>query len=621
MNYLSVENISKSFGIKILFENLSFGVNQGQKVALIAKNGTGKSTLMKCLVGKETPGTGLVTLRKDIKIGYLGQDDDFDNSKTIIDEVLKVDNEKIKAIKLYNKAMTNSDNAQLMEDALAAMEKHHAWDIESRIKEILSKLKLDDLNQSISVLSGGQRKRLALANVLIQEPEMLFLDEPTNHLDLEMIEWLEGYLSRASNTIFMITHDRYFLESICDEIFEIYNGELHRYKGNYSYYLEKKAEREEIEMINIGKAKNLMKKELEWLRRQPKARTTKSKARIDAFDGIKKSATKKIDTSTVEINVKMERLGTKIIELHKVSKAFGSLRIMDQFNYNFKRKERVGIIGKNGTGKSTFLNMISGLEQPDAGKIVVGETVKVGYYSQKGIQLKEDKRVIEVIKDIAEYIPLAKGKKLTAGGLLEQFLFDKDKQYSYVSTLSGGEKRRLYLLTVLMENPNFLILDEPTNDLDIYTLNVLEDYLQEYEGCIAVVTHDRYFMDKLTEHLFVFKGDAEIQDFYGNYSEYLEKQKTESAQSKQVKVQEVVEQPKAVIEPKRRFGFNEKREFGQLEVDLPKLEKKKTELEAKLADSSLSMEELTKVSHELGNLMDEIETKTERWFELSEMQE
>ena len=619
MNYLSVENISKSYGIKILFEGLSFGINQGQKVALIAKNGVGKSTLMKCLVGKEEPDTGTITLRKDIKVGYLGQEDDFDDSKTIFDEVLKVDNDKIKAVKLYNKALQTEDNHQLMEEALAAMEKHHAWDIESKIKEILSKLKLEDLSLPISILSGGQRKRLALANVLIQEPELLFLDEPTNHLDLEMIEWLEEFLSRANNTIFMITHDRYFLESICDEILEIYQGELHKYKGNYSYYLEKKAEREEVEMVNIGKAKNLMKKELEWLRRQPKARTTKSKARIDAFDDIKKSASKKLDNSQVEINVKMERLGTKIIEMHKVSKSFSDLKILDQFNYNFKRKERVGIIGKNGTGKSTFLNLITGKERPDAGKIVLGETLKIGYYSQKGIQLKEDKRVVEVIKDIAEYIPLAKGKKLTATALLEKFLFDKDKQYSYVSTLSGGEKRRLYLLTVLIENPNFLILDEPTNDLDIYTLNVLEDYLQEYEGCIAVVTHDRYFMDKLTEHLFVFKGDAEIQDFYGNYSQYLEKHKQQKLTIQPSKEKEKV--VPSVENKKKRFGFNEKREYGQLEVELPRLEKKKIDLEQCLMDASLSMDKITAVSEELGRLMEEIEIKTDRWFELSELME
>lgn len=619
MNYLSVEKISKSYGIKVLFEDISFGINQGQKVALIAKNGIGKSTLMRCLVGKETPDSGNITLRNGIKIGHLGQDDDFDDTKTVIDEVLKVDNEKIKAVRMYKLALQNDQDADLMEKALALMEQHQAWDIESKIEEILFKLKLQDLSQPIKVLSGGQRKRLALANVLIQEPEFLFLDEPTNHLDLEMIEWLEEYLSKNSSTIFMITHDRYFLESICDEILEIHQGELHRYKGNYSYYLEKKAEREEVEQINLGKAKNLMKKELEWLRRQPKARTTKSKARIDAFDDIKKNASKKTDDSRVEINVKMERLGSKIIELHKISKSFGDLKILDQFSYNFKRKERVGIIGKNGTGKSTFLNMLTGLDEVDGGKIVIGETVKIGYYSQKGIQLKEDKRVVEVIKDIAEFIPLAKGRKLTATQLLEKFLFDADKQYSYVSTLSGGEKRRLYLLTVLMENPNFLILDEPTNDLDIYTLNVLEDYLQEYEGCIAVVTHDRYFMDKLTEHLFVFKGDAEIQDFYGNYSDYLEKYKQDQKQGANKGAQVVVEKPEE--KKKTRFGFNEKREFGQLEVDLPRLEKRKKDLEDQLSNPNVDINKITELSEELGKVIQELETKTERWFELSEIAE
>jgi ATP-binding cassette subfamily F protein uup len=619
MNYLSVENLSKSYGIKKLFENLSFGISQGQKVALIAKNGTGKSTLLKCILGQESPDTGNVTLRKDIQVGYLGQEDDFDETKTIFDEILKVDNPKIKAIKLYNLALQDENNFQLMSDALEAMEKEHAWDVESKMKEILSKLKLEDMSMAISIMSGGQRKRLALANVLIQEPEMLFLDEPTNHLDLEMIEWLEEYLSRANNTIFMITHDRYFLESICDEILEIYDGDLNRYKGNYSYYLEKKAEREEVDQVNIGKAKSLMSKELVWLRRQPKARGTKSKARIDAFDGIKEKATKRYDTDKVEINVQMERLGTKIIEMHKVTKSYGDLKILDKFDYNFSRRERVGIIGKNGTGKSTMLNMIMGLEALDGGKVVLGETVKLGYYSQKGMQLKKDKKVIEVITDIAEYIPLAKGKKLTATALLEKFLFDKDKQYHYVSTLSGGEKRRLYLLTILITNPNFLILDEPTNDLDIYTLNVLEDYLQEFQGCIAVVTHDRYFMDKLTEHLFVFKGDGEVQDFWGNYSEYLEKEKSLKITPKKIKVEKVAPIKEEV--KKVRFGYNEKRELGQLDVELPRLEKKKVEMEASLMDSEIPMDQLTAISEKLGKLISELESKSERWFELTEMSE
>jgi ABC transport system ATP-binding/permease protein len=619
MNYVSVENISKSFGIKQLFENITFGINQGQKIALIAKNGSGKSTLMKCIAGKETVDGGKVTLRNDISVGFLSQEDNFNPENTIFDEIFSVNNPKIKALQKYIQA-TSEDANDLMDDALAAMEKYQAWDMESQIDEVLSKLQLNDKSKKIQTLSGGQRKRLSLANVLLLEPNLLLLDEPTNHLDLDMIEWLEGYLSKQQITLFMITHDRYFLESVCDEILELYQSEMHRYKGNYSYYLEKKAERELIEKVNVDKAKNLMRKELEWLRRQPKARTTKSKARIDAFDDIKDRASKQIGEDKMEMFVKMERLGAKIIEMHKVSKSFDDIKILNQFTYDFNRKERIGIIGKNGTGKSTFLKLLTQNEQPDAGKIVWGETLKIGYYSQMGMKLKEDKRVIEVIKDIAEYIPLEKGKKMMASQLLERFLFDKDKQYNYVSTLSGGEKRRLYLLTILMENPNFLILDEPTNDLDIYTLNVLEDYLQEFQGCILVVTHDRYFMDKIADNLFVFKGNAEIENFVGNYSKYLEKQKVaESQQQNKIKKEiPVVQQVKE--ESKKKFGYNEKRLFEQIEKELPLLEIKKQEIEHQISLTS-DIQEINKLSLKLSTILTEIEEKTNTWIELADLKE
>ena len=521
MNYLSVENISKSYGARTLFKNISFGISEGQKVALVAKNGTGKTSILKILSGDEKPDTGLVTYRKNLKVGYLSQDPILEEGHSILQNVLSAENPITRAIKVYEEALENPDNTEAYQRAFDTMDQLQAWDYEAQVKQILGKLGLHEHSAVVDKLSGGQRKRVALAKTLISKPELLILDEPTNHLDVEMIEWLEEYLSQSSITLFMVTHDRYFLEVICDNILELENATLYQHPGNYSSFLERKAEREEIEGVNIGKAKNLMRKELEWIRRQPKARGTKSKARISSFHDLKKDAGKKIEDEKLQMDIKMTRMGSKILELHKLKKAYGELKILESFDYVFKRGERVGIVGKNGVGKSTFLKIITGEEDIDGGKIITGETIKFGFYTQSGIKLDNEKRVIDVVKDIAEYIPVGrKGGDISASQMLERFLFDGDRQYTYVSKLSGGEKRRLYLLTVLMKNPNFLILDEPTNDLDILTLNVLEDFLMEFGGCLLIVTHDRYFMDKLTDHLFVFEGDGMVKDFPGNYTEY-----------------------------------------------------------------------------------------------------
>lgn len=618
MNYLSVEQVSKSFGINVLFEDLSFGVNRGQKIALIAENGSGKTTLVRCLTGKDTFDSGEARFRKDIKVSYLDQDQEFPEDQSIMEVVLSGEGKKVQALKAYHQALL--DGSENLQSLLEAMDEHGAWQLESQIEEVLSKLKLDDQNQVVGTMSGGQVKRLALARVLLEEPDFVVLDEPTNHLDLDMIEWLEDYLGRQNLTILMITHDRYFLETVCDEILELYAGELHRYKGNYSYYLEKKAEREELERINKGKAQNKMKKELEWLRRQPKARGTKSKSRISAFDGIKKAATKKIGREEMELQVKMERLGTKIIEMHKIRKSYSDKVMLDGFDYVFKRRERLGIVGKNGTGKTTFLNIISGKEEFEGGKLVIGDTIKIGYYSQKGLKIDDDKRVIEVVREFGDFVPLAKGRKLSASQLLERFLFNKDKQYQYVSTLSGGEKKRLYLLTVLIENPNFLILDEPTNDLDIYTLNVLEEYLKEFEGCLVVVTHDRYFMDKLTDHLFVFQGNGKIKDFNGNYSDYVLDQKR-NKQDKAETVQsgaEEVKQERVQNRSQKKLSYMEQREYEELESEIETLEKRKAELDELLAKPDEAGDEINTLIEEYSTVNERLETCSERWLELAE---
>lgn len=622
MNYLSVENLTKSFGDRVIFEDLTFGIEQGQKVALVAKNGNGKSTLLKCLVGKDAPDDGRIVFRKDIQIGYLEQADHLTETNTIMEEVFDHDLPHLKVIKSYKEALRTNDEAKIASlfEEIAAL---NAWDFEVKIDQILSRLKFDDTTIKIGQLSGGQRKRVALAKVLISEPDFLILDEPTNHLDLDMIEWLEEYLSASKATLLMVTHDRYFLEVVADTILELENQTIYRYKGNFSYYLEKKEERETLEEVTVGKAKSLMKKELEWIRRQPKARGTKQKARIDAFHETKKIASQNLAKDELEIGTKMERLGTKILELHNLSKAFGDLTIVKKLDYTFKRKERLGIVGPNGVGKSTFIRMIMGEETPDTGKVVVGDTVAFGYYSQDNIQVDEDMKVIDVIREVAEYIPLEKGREMSAAQFLEKFLFPRSMHYNFVHKLSGGEKRRLKLMKVLMANPNFLILDEPTNDLDIFVMSVLEDYLKSFEGCLMVVSHDRYFMDKMVDHLFVFEGQGKIKDITGNYTAYREqlkqtaKEEAEKKQKREVPKPEKSQVKNATPKEKVKLTFKEKEEFKRLDQEIAELEEKKEELTLQLSDTSLEGETLANIGQELNVLMQQIEEKTERWMELA----
>ena len=618
MNYLSVENLTKSYGIRVLFKDITFGIEQGQKVAFIAKNGTGKSTFLKILFGTENYDSGNVVFRKDLKVVFLHQTPVFPDELTISEVIFKADSEQINAILDYEKAVLNPDDNETMQKAFDRMDALDAWTYEIKIKQILGQLNIHHLDQKIGELSGGQQKRVALAQVLIEEPDFIILDEPTNHLDIEMIEWLENYLSKENITILMVTHDRYFLERVCNEIIELDDQTLYKYKGNYSYFLQKKQEREEVFEANVDKAKNLYRKELEWMRRMPKARGTKAKSREDAFYQTREIAHQRKDNSKVDIEVNMNRLGSKILEIHHARKAFGTLKILDDFNYIFKNRERVGIVGKNGVGKTTFLDLILGKQKLDGGKIVLGETVVFGYYTQSGMKLKDDKRVIETIKDIAEIIPLTKGKKLTAAQLLERFLFPKNMHYNYVEKLSGGEKRRLYLLTILMLNPNFLILDEPTNDLDIITLNVLEDFLMDFPGCLMIVSHDRYFMDKLVDHLFVFEGEGKIKDFIGKYNDYrLLVKETETEQKNQEQPKVIVDQPKKE-KPKTKLSFKEKMEFEQLEKELEELENKKQELSDRLNDNITDHEELIRLTKELGDTTTTLDAKTDRWLELSE---
>jgi ATP-binding cassette subfamily F protein uup len=554
MNYLSVENLGKNYGERILFESLTFGLSQGDKMALIANNGTGKSSLLKIIASEDIADEGSVTLRKGIRTGYLEQEPNFDNSLTI-DELLKQSQTNTnQLIQEYEQALEDFSNDSILnnrtlEDLTAKMDNANAWDYERRIKQILSKFNINNLSQKVGALSGGQKKRLSLALLLLDEPELLLLDEPTNHLDVDMIEWLEKYLQQQKITLLMVTHDRYFLDRVCNHILELEDGKLYHHTGNYAYFLEKRAEREAVYNTELSKANKLMKKELEWMRRSPKARTTKSKARITNFDNIKEKATNKKVTQELNLEIKMSRIGGKILELKKIYKSYSQIDILKGFDYTFKKGERIGIVGKNGVGKSTFLNILTGNETVDSGKVNVGETIVYGYFTQKGIQLKEDRRVIDSLKDIAEVIVMADGKKVSASQMLTHFMFPPKTQHTFVSKLSGGEKRRLYLLMVLMKNPNFLILDEPTNDLDLLTLNKLEEFLLQFSGCLIIVSHDRYFMDKLTDHLFVFKGNGDIKDEYCSYSEYREKQILEEKLIKEqkVKVSEISRLKKRLI--------------------------------------------------------------------------
>ena len=622
MNLLSVEDISKSYGEKVLFKSISFGINKGQKIALIAKNGTGKTSILDIIVGKDKPDDGNVIFRKGIQTAYLTQEPNLDPKLTVEETILKADNPTLRIIANYNKSLEDPNDQEAYQKAFEAMDQSQAWDYEKQYKKILFKLKLNDLDAKVGSLSGGQIKRLALCNALLKEPDLLILDEPTNHIDLEMIEWLEDYFSKEKITLLMVTHDRYFLERVCNEIIELDNGILYTYKGNYSYYLEKREARIAQENVEAHKNKLHFKKELEWMRRQPKARTTKSKSRIEDFKIIKEKASQRRNEHQVQLEINMERLGSKMIEMHKVQKSFGEKIILSHFNYTFQRNERIGIIGKNGSGKSTFLNLLTSNDTVDAGKIIWGETLKFGYYTQKGIPVKEEQKVIDVIKEYGDYIPLKKGRKISAQQLLERFLFDRKKQYDFVNKLSGGEKKRLYLCTVLIQNPNFLILDEPTNDLDIITLNVLESFLLDFPGCLIVVSHDRYFMDKIVDHLFVFKGDGVVNDFPGNYSDfraYEDSRVKENKESLKNDKKESVYQKET--KEKVGFSYKEQKEFKKLELDIKKIEIQKKEIQNNFIKDNLSAKEIENLSIELGLLEKELESKTQRWFELSEISE
>lgn len=621
MNYLTVENIAKSYGELTLFEGLSFSVHKDQKIAFVAKNGTGKTSILKMLAGFDVPDTGNIIYRKDIKVAFLPQEPILDPELTIEQTIFNADNPVLDIIKNYEKALQNPEDEDMYQKAFEQMDRHNAWDFETQYKQILFKLKLDNLDQKVSVLSGGQKKRLSLANALINKPDLLILDEPTNHLDLEMIEWLEAFFAKENITLFMVTHDRFFLERVCNEIIELDHGELYSYKGNYSYYLEKKEERIAREQVETGKAKQLFKKELVWMRRQPKARTTKSKSRIDDFTEIKHKASQRRKDHVVELELNMERLGSKIVELVKLSKSFKDKVILDKFDYNFQRGERVGIIGKNGTGKSTFLNMLTQTTAPDSGKILIGETVKFGYYTQAGITPKPNQKVIDVVRDFGDYIPLKKGRQISAQQLLERFLFDRKKQYDFVEKLSGGERKRLYLCTILIQNPNFLILDEPTNDLDIVTLNVLEDFLLDFPGCLIVVSHDRYFMDKIVDHLLVFKGEGEVENFPGNYTDYRIYEDSKAPESDTDAEDKKEKKNWKKDSSKAALSYNEQKEFNNLESKIKSLEFDKKEIEQKFLNPDLTQDQITELSAKIQKIMDSIEEKEMRWLELSEKME
>ncbi|MFN4977914.1 MAG: ABC-F family ATP-binding cassette domain-containing protein [Bacteroidota bacterium] len=622
MHFVSVEKIGKAYGIKPLFKGISFHINEGNKIALIARNGSGKSTLLNILAGKETADLGTVWIHKDVKVVLFEQDPSFDEHSNVLDNIFSHQHPVLDAIKKYE-AAEDSGDADLITKAIVEMDEKNAWDFDAKVKQILSKLNIHQLEQKIKLLSGGQRKRIALAKTLIDigfehQHCLLIMDEPTNHLDVEMVEWLENYLDKENVTLLLVTHDRYFLDNVCNEIWELDNEKIYTYKGDYENYIEKKAARIESEISTIDKARNTFRKELEWMRKQPKARTTKSKSRQDAFYEIEKVAKQKIEDKHIELQMKMNRLGGKVVEMKKVYKSFGEKKILNGFDYTLKNGERVGIIGKNGAGKSTFVNILQGIEEADSGKINIGETVVFGYYSQQGLILKQDMRVIEYVKTIAESFPLAKGGSLSAAQFLELFLFTPDQQYSFISHLSGGEKRRLQLLTILFKNPNFLILDEPTNDLDLPTLNVLENFLFEYPGCLMVISHDRYFMDRIVDHLFVFEGEGTIIDFPGNYANYrVEKELNEDKTS-----DPTIELKQKSTEPeisKKKAGFNEKREFDLLTKELEKLNKEKEQLALQLSAGNLEYQQLQELSSKFKHVSDQIDKKEMRWLELSEM--
>ncbi|WP_181213782.1 ribosomal protection-like ABC-F family protein [Phocaeicola faecicola] len=617
--YLQVENLTKSFGDLVLFEQISFGIAEGQRIGLIAKNGSGKTTLLNILSGKEGYDEGKITFRKDLRVGYLEQSPYYPEDLTVMEACFYHGNSTVQLIKEYERCMETPGNPGL-EDLLARMEHEKAWDYERKAKQILSQLKIRDFDQPIRQLSGGQLKRVALANVLITEPDLLILDEPTNHLDLDMTEWLEEYLNQGSLSLLMVTHDRYFLDRVCSEIIEIDNKQIYSYKGNYSYYLEKRQERIDATNAEIARANNLYRTELEWMRRMPQARGHKARYREEAFYDLEKVAKQRMYDHQVQLDVKAAYIGSKIFEADHLYKSFGDLKILEDFSYIFSRYEKMGIVGNNGTGKSTFIKILMGLEKPDKGTLDIGETVRFGYYSQEGLQFDEQMKVIDVITDIAEVIELGNGKRLTASQFLQHFLFTPETQHSYVYKLSGGERRRLYLCTVLMRNPNFLVLDEPTNDLDIVTLQVLEEYLQNFKGCVIVVSHDRYFMDKVVDHLLVFKGQGDIRDFPGNYSNYREWKLAKAEHDKEAAKPKEEKTQKVRMNDKRKLTYKEKQEFEQLEKDIAGLEAEKKGIEEALCSGTLSVEELTEKSKRLPELENELDEKTMRWLELSEIE-
>lgn len=621
-SFLQVEGLTKSFGDLILFRDISFGIAEGERIGLIAKNGSGKTTLLNILTGKESYDSGSVVFRRDLRVAYLEQDPVYPGELSVLEACFKSGNEVTDLIAEYERVINSKDHSKL-DAILQKMDVLQAWDYEHRAKQILAQLKITDFDQKISELSGGQLKRVALANVLITEPDLIILDEPTNHLDLDMVEWLEEHLQRSRLSLLMVTHDRYFLDRVCNEIIEIDQQQLYQYKGNYSYYLEKRDERVSAQNAEIDRANNLLRKELEWMRRQPQARGTKAKSRIDAFYDLEKKAQQARDAGNVQLQMKGTYIGNKIFEAQHVYKAFGDIKILEDFNYVFARYEKLGVVGNNGTGKSTFIKMLMGEVAPDKGGFDIGETVKFGYYSQDGLKFDEQMKVIDVVQNIAEVIDLGNGSRLTASQFLQHFLFPPEKQHNFVYKLSGGEKRRLYLCTVLITNPNFLVLDEPTNDLDIVTLNILEEYLQQFRGCVIVVSHDRYFMDKVVDHLLAFQGNARIKDFPGNYTQYrdwkevqeqLEKEQQQAVKPKEEKVQQ--SQPKN--EEKKKLSFKERREFEELDVLIPKLEEEKVRIENELSSGTLLADELMAKSNRISELINEIEEKTMRWLELSE---
>lgn len=625
ISYLQIDRLTKSFGDLVLFENITFGVAQGQKIGLIAKNGSGKTTLLNIIAGKEDYDSGEVVFRKDLRVGYLEQSPSYPEDLTVLQACFYSTNETVQLIAAYEEALAQEDHARL-EELLSRMDSLKAWDYEQRAKQILGELKIHNFNQRIKELSGGQLKRVALANVLITDPELIILDEPTNHLDLEMTEWLEEYLSRSTISILMVTHDRYFLDRVCSEIIEIDRQQIYSYKGNYSYYLEKRQERVEAINADVDRANNLLRKELDWMRRQPQARGTKAKYRIDAYYELEKRAKQQREVGQVNLDVKASYIGSKIFEAVHVSKRFDELKITDDFNYIFARYEKLGIVGNNGTGKSTFIKMLMGEVEPDSGHFDVGETVRFGYYSQEGLQFDEQMKVIDVVQSIAEYVDLGNGQKLGVSQFLSYFLFTPDKQHNYVYKLSGGEKRRLYLCTVLMRSPNFLVLDEPTNDLDIVTLNVLEEYLRNFKGCVIIVSHDRYFMDKVVDHLLVFRGQADIKDFPGNYTQYrewktvqdqLEKEAQAALQAKNA-APSPAKSNRVATEQKKKLTFKERKEFEALEAEIPQLEQEKADLETEMSSGTLSPDDLLAKSQRIAVVMEAIDEKTMRWLELSE---